>query len=121
MHILVIGTGAAARNAAIAARRTGTDAVTLLRSGGHARDELTPDTPCAAQDLRELAEAGVTVELNTFATFIDTDAQNVWVDCGEHQEVIAYDRLIVCTAPAQTPLLLARGRRQGLGQVDTRS
>jgi NADPH-dependent 2,4-dienoyl-CoA reductase/sulfur reductase-like enzyme len=107
VHILVIGTGAAARNAAIAARRAGTGAVTLIRSGGGGCDELTSASPCDVRDLRELAEAGVTVELHTFATFIDTDRRSVWVDCGEHQEVIAYDQLIVCTAPAQTTLLLA--------------
>jgi hypothetical protein len=69
VHTLVVGPGAAARNAASAARCTGTDAVTLIRSGGRACDELTPDTAHAAQDLRELAEAGVTVEPHTFATF----------------------------------------------------
>jgi NADH dehydrogenase FAD-containing subunit len=42
------------------------------------------------------------VEVHTFATFIDTDGQSVWVDCGEHEEVIAYDLLIVCTGPVQT-------------------
>ena len=95
MHTLVIGVGEQARRAAREAARDPCRDVTMIRAAG----DPSVNTGCTQDDLvllvRRMADAGVTVELHTYATIIDAAWPAVWVESAGQEEVIAYDELVV--------------------------
>lgn len=136
-RLVVIGADAAGMSAAHQAMRTARSSgreleVVVLEATGHTSysacgipywlaGDVAGASDLVARSADAHREAGIDLRMHTRATAIDVDARTVTATCGEREEVIGYDELLLATGAGPVVPDWARGpdgeTRPGIGVV----